>query len=99
MRRLNIIPGTSFGDLEVILEVESHASKRQFLCKCQCGQRVTVRLDHLRSGHTQSCGRCGLEWKGQRRTLVAWASLYGIRESTLRARLKQMDLGEALERG
>lgn len=97
MRRIEISNGTSYGDLEVIREVESKG-KRLFLCECDCGQRVTARLGHLRSGHTSSCGRCGLEYKGKRKTLREWASLYGLKESTLRARLKLMGIGEALER-
>jgi hypothetical protein len=72
--------------------------KRRFTCKCDCGQSVLVRLDHLRSGHTSSCGKCGIEHKGERRTIRAWAESKGIKESTLRARLKIMGIGEALER-
>lgn len=97
MQRIVINPGDEYGELTVIREVESKG-KRRFLCKCACGQQVECRLDHLRSGHTSSCGRCGMEYKGQRRTIRDWANLYGINESTLRARLKSMSLGEALER-
>lgn len=98
MRRIEISNGTCFGDLEVIHEVESKG-KRRFLCQCACGQQVTARLNHLRSGHTSSCGRCGLEHNGKRKTIREWASLYGLKESTLRARLKLMGIREALERG
>ena len=97
MQRIEINPGQEYDDLTVIREVESKG-KRRFLCKCACSQEVTVRLDHLRSGHTSSCGACGVEYKGKRRTVRAWANLYGINESTLRARLRTMSLGEALER-
>lgn len=98
MRRLEIKSGIEFGDLKVIKEVES-SGKRQFLCECSCGRQVVVRLGHLRSGHSTTCGNCGVEFKGQRKTVRAWASLYGLKESTLRARLKVMDIGEALKRG
>jgi len=98
MRRIEVTPGDEYGDLTVIRELES-SGKRRFLCECACGQEVTVRLDHLRSGHSSSCGRCGIEHKGKRKTLRAWAEEYGIKESTLRARLKVMELAEALERG
>lgn len=97
MQRLEIPPDTEYGDLRVVREVES-PGKRSFLCRCACGREVTVRLDHLRSGHTESCGRCGLEYKGERITLVALAESRGIKESTLRARLKVMGLEEALAR-
>ena len=100
MQRLTIPPETEFGDLRVVREVDaastSTPSKRSFLCRCSCGSEVTVRLDHLRSGHTSSCGKCGLELDGVRKTVKAWAAARGINESTLRARLKTMGLREAL---
>lgn len=98
MQPVEVNPDDRYGELTIIREVES-TGKRAFLCKCDCGQKVTVRLGHLRSGHTESCGRCGILYKGKRRSLREWASLYGIKESTLRARLKTMEMGEALERG
>lgn len=99
MKRLEVPLGSKFGDLTTIREVTS-PGKRKFVCKCSCGSQVEVRLDHLRSGHTSSCGKCGIEYAGKRMTLRAWAELYGINESTLRARLKNdMSMREALERG
>lgn len=29
---------------------------RRYLCLCDCGEETIVRLEYLRSGHTQSCG-------------------------------------------
>lgn len=99
VQRLEISPGTTYGDLEVIREVEPGAhSKRRFLCRCSCGNEVESRLDHLRSGHTNSCGRCGLELRGERKTLKEWAESVGLKPTTLRARLKSMGLAEALGR-
>lgn len=97
MRRIEVVPGAKYGDLTVVREVESQG-KRHFLCECSCGRQSRVRLGHLRSDHTTSCGRCGVEYRGKRRTLKEWADLYGLNESTLRARLKRMDIGEALKR-
>lgn len=97
MRRIEVKPGELYGDLTVIREVESKG-KRHFLCECACGQKVTVRLGHLRSGHSTSCGRCGVEFNGKRRTIREWAELHGLNESTLRARLKTMGMKEALKR-
>ena len=98
MQRIEVKPGEKHGELTVVREVESKG-KRQVLCKCSCGNELAVRLSHLRSGHSQTCGRCGIEFNGKRKTLVEWASEYGINKSTLRARLKIMDIGEALKRG
>lgn len=96
MQKLEISSGEKYGDLTVIREVESKSGKRKFLCKCACGSKSTVRLGHLRSGHSTTCGRCGIAFRGQRKTLKAWASEYGLNESTLRARLKRMSMKEAL---
>lgn len=99
MHRIEVKPGDQYGDLKVIREEGVSASgKRQILCQCACGQKVTVRLGHLRSGHSTTCGKCGIEFKGKRKTIREWASLYGLKESTLRARLRNMDIGEALKR-
>lgn len=100
MRSIEVRLGATYGRLEVIREVES-SGKRRFLCRCLCGREVEVRLGHLRSGHTSSCGGCGVEYGGGRsgRTLASFSREYGIPESTLRARLKVMGLAEALQRG
>ena len=97
MKRLEIFPGDRYEDLEVIREIES-PGKRRFRCRCVCTQEVEVRLDHLRSGHTTSCGRCGVEHEGERKTLTQLADEHNLNESTLRARLKVMGLAEALKR-
>ena len=97
MKRIEIKPNDKYGGLTVVREVESKG-KRHVLCKCACGQEATVRLGHLRSGHSTTCGRCGIEHNGVRKTISEWASLYGLKESTLRARLKVMEIGEALKR-
>ena len=98
MKRLEIADGAEYGELVVVQEVEPLLSKRRFLCKCSCGALPVVRLDHLRSGHTQSCGNCGIAHEGERMSLRDWAELAGVPESTLRARLKTMDMREALLR-
>jgi len=98
VKRIEVKPDDKYESLTVIREVGvSTAGKRQVLCKCVCGNEVTVRLGHLRSGHTTTCGRCGIEHNGHRKTIAEWASLYGLKESTLRARLKTMPIGEALK--
>lgn len=60
--RVEVPIGTEFGRLVVISElpVRTHLSggtQRWFRCRCDCGEEREVRLGHLRSGHTSSCGR------------------------------------------
>lgn len=97
MRRVEVKPGDKYGDLTIVRESEAKG-KRQVLCKCACGNQVTVRLGHLRSGHSTTCGKCGIEYKGKRKTIAQWAAEHGLKESTLRARLKVMGIEEALKR-
>lgn len=53
-------PGDRFGKLTVLAELPRVKSgrkiRRVFRCVCDCGTERIVRLDHLRSGHTGSCG-------------------------------------------
>jgi hypothetical protein len=95
VKRVPVKIGEVRGKLTVIREAYS-ATKRKVLCECSCGAKRKVRLDHFLSGHTTSCGRCGIEMGGVRKSLVDWARDYGIPESTLRYRLKTMSLREAL---
>lgn len=98
MRRIDLVVGDVYGKLTIIKEAYS-PKKRKYLCRCSCGNEVKVQLDHLRRGHTTSCGKCGIEYKGESRKVSDWARLYNINVSTLRARLKTMSIREAIERG
>lgn len=58
------LSGDRYGHLVVVKEVdgvkvksgERYINKRRWLCKCDCGNEITVITDSLRSGNTQSCG-------------------------------------------
>ena len=61
MKKIQINPGDKYNKLTIIEELPSIPRKsrgvyRMFKCKCDCGNIVSVRLDHLRDGHTTSCG-------------------------------------------
>lgn len=54
------IVGEKYGELIVLNEVERDKNnKRQFLCKCSCGNEKIVRMNDLRSGKVLSCGCLG----------------------------------------
>lgn len=50
------LTGKIFNRLTVIEEVDSNTTQRQWLCRCACGNLITVASHTLVSGHTQSCG-------------------------------------------
>ena len=56
--------GKRFGRLVPMHKVgKTKGRKYQYLCQCDCGKTSVVRIDYLRSGHTQSCGCFGIETK------------------------------------
>lgn len=50
--------GKKFGKLCVLSELDERAKGggKQYRCKCECGNITIVRSDHLKNGHTTSCG-------------------------------------------
>lgn len=56
LKRYNLV-GERFGKLTVIKEAERKPDKRrQWLCKCDCGNETTLTTTALTSGNTRSCG-------------------------------------------
>lgn len=55
MRFLDLTNGR-FGRLTAIERVPTDSPGTGWLCRCDCGNYVTVQMGHLRSGHTRSCG-------------------------------------------
>lgn len=61
MKTITLKEGERFGRLTVICEVEpkkygKRCRVRQFLCKCDCGNKTIVNMNNLRNGITRSCG-------------------------------------------
>ena len=60
------LTGKRFGRLVVIERVESHIQpngqrKTQWLCQCDCGEKIIIKASDLKSGHTRSCGCLRIE--------------------------------------
>lgn len=57
MGKLIDLTGKKFGKLTVI---KKNGSSRNYismwLCRCECGNEVVIRSDHLRNGSSKSCG-------------------------------------------
>jgi hypothetical protein len=48
-----------FGCLTAVERVDSDFNgMSKWLCKCDCGNKTTVTINHLTSGHTKTCGHC-----------------------------------------
>ena len=59
--RAENLVGKNFGRLTVVERSENGRTSGgrsivKYLCRCSCGNYVTVRANHLRSGNTKSCG-------------------------------------------
>lgn len=50
------LTGRRFKRLTVSHRVENKGYKARWFCDCDCGGQVTVIAEHLKSGHTGSCG-------------------------------------------
>lgn len=50
--------GEKFNKLTILeeLSVRANGGGKQYKCQCECGNVCVVRSDHLKSGHTTSCG-------------------------------------------
>lgn len=61
MGRFIDLTGEKFGKLTVLRRVENYITPKgskhsRWLCKCECGNEITVIGYNLKSEHTQSCG-------------------------------------------
>lgn len=82
--RVTVTAGDIFGKLTVLtelepIEYESGAKGRRVACLCECGERTTALLAHLRSGATTSCG-CNARTHGHTRggrspTYICWMAM------------------------
>lgn len=49
--------GLKFGNLVVLQKLDSDIHRKvHWLCRCDCGNEISVSGESLRKGHTQSCG-------------------------------------------
>lgn len=65
MGKLIDLTGQKFGRLTVIEKAESKGKSSYWLCKCDCGNYVSVKSWSLRSGRTKSCGCLNNELREQ----------------------------------
>ena len=59
MRNANDLTGQKFGSLTVIKRSNRKTSGNlQWLCRCECGERLVVRGDNLTAHHSTQCSAC-----------------------------------------
>jgi hypothetical protein len=56
MPRLQNLVGQKFNNLTVIERDTTHNNRPYWLCLCDCGNKISVRADLLKSGNTKACG-------------------------------------------
>ena len=73
MKKLDII-GKRYGRLVAVKEVapfvrNNGKTRRQIVCRCDCGASTTVHVESLRSGNTKSCGCYNIDKIKERSTI------------------------------
>lgn len=63
------LTGKRFGRLTAIQRVGKQGKKFMWDCVCECGKSVSVRVDHLTSGRTRSCGCILSDWIRETKTV------------------------------
>ena len=56
MGRFVDLTGKKFGKLTVLRKADNYKKDIKWVCRCDCGNEVTVIGSHLKDGHTTSCG-------------------------------------------
>ena len=69
------IIGNTYGKLTVVELSHTKNYKKYFKCSCSCGNTTTVYMNHLKSGHTTSCG-CANTRQGKTTHKASKTSLY-----------------------
>jgi hypothetical protein len=71
------LTGQRYGRLTVIKEADQNGYTRRWLCRCDCGNEMTVTMYNLRTGHTVSCGCVQKERASQNNTDDLTGSVFG----------------------
>lgn len=85
MRKTNVIPGQTFNRWTILSQEESERDSKgipykRFKVKCFCGEERILRIGHIISGKSKSCGCLRAETTTNRNTKhgLRWTRLYNI---------------------
>jgi hypothetical protein len=77
-RRFKDETGNRYGRLTVLGFDETRKGQPFFICRCACGQEVSVRGANLRSGNTTSCGCSRRKFMPKLRGRIQMQTLCGV---------------------
>lgn len=77
------LTGQRFGQLTVLRPAENIGNRTAWLCRCDCGKETIVKTQHLRGGHTISCG-CARRAALNRLTFVDGTCVEMLKAKTVR---------------
>jgi hypothetical protein len=86
------LTGMKFGQLTVLRLAEPKNEKRRWECQCSCGKITVVTTDHVKSGHTASCGCLKSTGKAYKHGMSR-SRLYQVWESMKQRCLNPRDAG------
>ena len=86
--------GRTFGRLTPIEKAPPRKGRSMWLCLCECGNKTTVRAEHLKEGRSTSCGCFSKEshfkhGKTDTREYISWQSM---KDRCLNSKCKQFYL-------
>lgn len=90
---------TVTADAKIPLALRREAGQRMrnryVRCRCDCGKSTAVRVDHLRSGKTRSCGCLGREMQWNQQLAAAWKDVAPVLAQDVQQEHEQLLLASA----
>ena len=84
------LTGQRHGRLTVLNRTENgNRGQTRWLCRCDCGGEKTIQADHIRSGHTRSCGCLRREVTRKRRSLPKGLAAFNGLVATMKVGAKK----------
>lgn len=78
IHRIENLIGNIYGRLTVVKYSHKKGAKSYWLCKCSCGNKVTIRSDCLKDGNSKSCGCLNVDAHVKHGECVTKTKLYHV---------------------
>lgn len=93
MGKLTNISGKRFGHLVAIKIAEKTKNFTKWECKCDCGSVTNIRLFSLKSGNSQSCGKCQFKVEKFKKNFVSHNKIKDRKTALLNNQFSQYKSG------